>query len=87
MFERAEKITSAKKCRRDTMIMLFTSAIMSAFAECRCELERLDIVHDRHNFCHFGPFFALLPSNNQKNQNFEKMKKHLEILSFYTCAP
>ena len=26
-------------------------------------------------FCHFGPFFALLPSNNQKNQNFEKMKK------------
>ena len=32
-----EKITSAKKCRRDTMILLFTSA----FAECRRELERL----------------------------------------------
>ena len=26
-------------------------------------------------FCHFGPFFALLPPNNLKNQNFEKMKK------------
>ena len=26
-------------------------------------------------FCHFGPFFALLPPNNPKNQNFEKMKK------------
>ena len=29
-------------------------------------------------FCHFRPFFALLtpsPSNNPKNQNFEKMKK------------
>ena len=25
-------------------------------------------------FCHFGPFFALLPPNNPKNQNFEKMK-------------
>ena len=33
----AEKITSAKKCRRDTMIMLFTSA----FGKCRRELERL----------------------------------------------
>ena len=26
-------------------------------------------------FCHSGPFFALLPANNLKNQNFEKMKK------------
>ena len=26
-------------------------------------------------FCHFGLFFALLPPNNPKNQNFEKMKK------------
>ena len=26
-------------------------------------------------FCHFGPFFALFPPNNPKNQNFEKMKK------------
>ena len=27
-------------------------------------------------FCHFGLFFALLPSSNPENQNFEKMKKH-----------
>ena len=26
-------------------------------------------------FCHFGPFYALLPPNNPKNQNFEKMKE------------
>ena len=28
----------------------------------------------RHNrvFCHLGPFFALYPPNNPKNQNFEK---------------
>ena len=32
---------SAKKCRRDTIILLFTLAIASAFAECQRELERL----------------------------------------------
>ena len=32
----------------------------------------------------FLPFY---PSNNPKNQNFEKWKKHLEILPFYTCVP
>ena len=26
-------------------------------------------------FCHLGPFFALLPPNNPKIQNFEKMEK------------
>ena len=30
----------SKKCRHDTIILLFTLAIASAFAECRCELER-----------------------------------------------
>ena len=33
---------------------------------------------------HFSAFS--LP-NNQKNQNFEKLKKLLEILSFYTYIP
>ena len=37
----AEKITSAKMWRRDAMILLFTLAIMSTFAECPRELERL----------------------------------------------
>ena len=32
---------------------------------------------------HFLPFF---PSNNQKNQNFENMKKCLVISSFYTSV-
>ena len=26
-------------------------------------------------FCHFGPFFPLLPPNKPKNQNLEKMKQ------------
>ena len=36
-------------------------------------------------FCHFGPFFALLPPKNLKNQHFQKMKKMpggLEIYHF-----
>ena len=42
-------------------------------------------------FCHFGPsfldhFLPFYPANNLKNQNFEKMKKLLEILSFYTSV-
>ena len=32
---------------------------------------------------HFLPFDS---PNNPKNQNFEKVKKPLEILSFYTCV-
>ena len=44
-------------------------------------------------FSHFGPFLPFytpfLPSphprpNSPENQNFEKMKKHVEISSFYT---
>ena len=42
---------------------------------------------DGQIFYQFGPFFALLPPNNPKNQNFEKMKKSLEISSFYTSVP
>ena len=39
------------------------------------------------NFCHFGPFFAVLPHNWPRNLKFEKnVQKDLEILSFYTCV-
>ena len=37
-------------------------------------LSRIGIETDRI-FCPFGPFFALLPTNNLKNQHFKKMKK------------
>ena len=39
-------------------------------------------------FCHFGPFFALLPVyNNPKNQNFEKMKKRPgDIIILHMCT-
>ena len=38
-------------------------------------------------FCHIRPFFALLPPNKPENQNFAKIKKLLDISSFYTSVP
>ena len=39
-------------------------------------------------FCHFRPFFALLPPlTTRKIKILKKCKKHLEISSFYTCVP
>ena len=38
-------------------------------------------------FCHFRPFFALLPPMDPEKQNFEKLKKTLEdiiILQMFT---
>ena len=51
-----------------------------------CFLRLIWSATDR-TFCYFRPFFALLPPKNPKNQNFEKTKKYLEILSIYTCVP
>ena len=40
------------------------------------------------NFCHFGPFFALLhPLTTWKIKILQKWKKHLEISLFYTFVP
>ena len=37
--------------------------------------------------CHFGSFFALLPTNNPENQNFEKMKETLgHIIILHKCT-
>ena len=56
-----------------------------------------EIWSTRQNVFHFGPFlpfytpvcppFPLSPlPNSPENQNFEKMKKHVEISSFYTSV-
>ena len=36
-------------------------------------------------FCHLGPFFALYPPNNPKNQNFEK-KMLGNIITLHICT-
>ena len=35
---------------------------------------------DRQDFLSFWAIFSIFPTNNPSNQNFEKMKSHLEIL-------
>ena len=37
-------------------------------------------------FCHFGPFFALLPPNNFKNRNLEKLKKRPGDIILHMCT-
>ena len=45
-----------------------------------------DKKHKEQNFCHFGPFFALLPPTTRKIKILKNRKKHLEISSFYTSV-
>ena len=41
----------------------------------------------KRTFCHFGPFFALLPIKNPTNKNFEKMKKLAgDIIVLHMCT-
>ena len=42
---------------------------------------------DRIFFAILGHFLHFYPASNPKNQNFEKMKKRLEVSSFYTSVP
>ena len=43
-----------------------------------------DMEYNRQNFfCHFGPFFDLLPPNNTENQSFEKIKNNPGIIYYY----
>ena len=38
-------------------------------------------------FCHFEPFLLFYPTNNPKNQNFEKLKKMpWDIITLHKCA-
>ena len=47
-----------------------------------------EIQRERHFFfCHFGPFAALLPPPLPPPLTTRKMKKQLEMHSFYTCVP
>ena len=51
-----------------------------------------DMECNGQNFLSFGkllfyPTTTTTTTNSPKNQHFEKMRKHLEILSFYICIP
>ena len=41
-----------------------------------------DMEHETEFLVILGQFFTFYPTNNLKNQNLEKIKKHLQISSF-----
>ena len=45
------------------------------------------IRNETNFFVILGHFLPFEPPNSSKNENFKKIKKHLEISSFYTCVP
>ena len=71
-----------KKCLEISSFYIFVPKIMIRW----CTVPEIWYVTDVIIF-YFGPFFALLPCNSPKNQNFEKMKNTLDISSFYICVP
>ena len=46
-----------------------------------------DIRHDGEFFIIMGHFLPFDPPNNKKSKFWKKKKKHLEVLSFYSCVP
>ena len=51
------------------------------------EIRRIWRVTDVIVIFHFGLFFAFYHPNSPENGNFQKVKKPLEISSFYICVP
>ena len=83
------KLEKCKKTLEGDIFLLH----MCAINKCYVMYGSWGIRHNRQSFlsfsaicCPFTPFFPFDPLNNLKNQNFEKWKKDLEILLFYTCT-
>ena len=77
------KILTVKKTPGDIIILLICTIndnhMMYGF---------WDMEHNRHNFLSFWTVFCpFTPHIDPENKNFEKIKEHLKILSFYKCVP
>ena len=73
-----------KKAFGDVIILNLCNKKTRSYDVCLLRYEGLpDII-----FCHFRPFFAFLPNYWPQQLEFGKnLKKHLDILPFYTCVP
>ena len=73
-----------KKAFGDVIILNLCNKKTRSYDVCLLRYEGLpDII-----FCHFRPFFAFLPNYWPQQLKFgKKLKKHLDILPFYTCVP
>ena len=83
----AQKIKILKKWKKCLEILSLYTSASKIMTICYTVPEIWHVMNVLAIF-HFGPFFALFPSNSPKNQNFKKKwKKYLEISSFYTGVP
>ena len=81
-----------KKIKKNEKKMNKTPRDITIIYMCTIKWKSYDVWFRRYGvwqakvFCHFGPFFALLPTSNPKNQNFEKMKKTSgDIIILHRC--
>ena len=76
--------------KNEKNLLEILSFYTSALNENHMMYDSWDMEHSRQNFFSFWTIFCpftLPPPDKPENQNFEKMKKHLEISSFYTSVP
>ena len=75
-----------KKMKNCLEILSFYTSVPKNMITCYT-VPKIWHVMDVIAFFHFGQFFALYPLYNPKNKNFTKIKKTVEISSFYTSVP
>ena len=75
-----------KKMKNCLEILSFYTSVPKNMITCYT-VPKIWHVMDVIAFFHFGQFFALYPLYNPKNKNFTKIKKPVEISSFYTSVP
>ena len=83
-FNSEKKIRILKKWKKSLEISSFYISVSKLMIKW-CTVSEIWCVADVM-ISHFGLFFALLSPNSPKNQNFEKLKRSLEI-SFYISVP
>ena len=82
----AQKNEILKKWKKDLEILSFYICVPEIMIRW-CTIPEIWCVTNVIVIFHFGPFFALLPSNSPKYQNFDKVKKNLgDIIILRMCA-
>ena len=84
---KSQKIKIMKNCKKRLEILSFYTSVPKIMIMCYTVPEKWRVM-DVIVFFHFGLFFALLPPYLAPKINIsKKIKKYLEISSFYTSVP
>ena len=80
-----QKIKILKKWKKFLEISSFCICVPKIMIRC-CTVPEIRCVTDVILISNFGLFFALLPPNSPKNQNFEKMKQKPGDIILHKCT-